>query len=101
MKKTGMASAATMIALNGFKIEVLANVSGMVIPPKPKVAAKQRKLQAGNSGTPEQLWAMGTDEKIIIIDGPLMNQLSVAGPFTFDPDTGIFTMTGAGTITEQ
>jgi hypothetical protein len=28
MKKTGMASAATVIALNGFKVEVLANQSG-------------------------------------------------------------------------
>ncbi len=50
-----------MVALNGMRLEVIASTSGP--PPPTRIFVKRRKLKVGDSGTPDELWELGTDEE--------------------------------------
>lgn len=115
MKKTGMASAATVIALNGFKVEVLASTSttGQTpptpipppIPPPPPKKRKQRKIPPGATGTPQQLWDNGTDEVEVDPPTPPENPPPTPGSLSIESTgpiigTGPFTLPAGGTITQ-
>ena len=104
MKKTGSATTAAAIAIHGFRMDVLASPSRVYIPPRSKKQVKRRKLPAGASGTPEELWDQGTEEDEVWIEyappAPSPGSLQIS-PYSYDPNTGIVTVPPpGGTITQ-
>ena len=101
MKKTGVASAATIVALNGFKMEVLASPSAVTA-----VTAKKRTIPPGTSGkTTKELWDKATNEVSVLVTPPTLpaspgDRWAEGEPMTYDYNTGTTSFPNGGTIYE-